>query len=86
MSRWLSAGDTLLEMIALHLPSPLTAQSYRMELLYEGPHDDEAALGIQNCDPKGPLMMYISKMIPAKEKGRFYAFGRIFSGMVSYLC
>lgn len=39
--------------------------------------------GIKNCDPKGPLMMYISKMVPTSDKGRFYAFGRVFSGLVS---
>lgn len=39
--------------------------------------------GIKNCDPKGPLMMYISKMVPTTDKGRFYAFGRVFSGLVS---
>lgn len=39
--------------------------------------------GIKNCDPKGPLMMYISKMVPTSDKGRFYAFGRVFSGSVS---
>uniref|UniRef100_A0A668UI87 Tr-type G domain-containing protein n=1 Tax=Oreochromis aureus TaxID=47969 RepID=A0A668UI87_OREAU len=44
---------------------------------------DEAAMGIKNCDPKGPLMMYISKMVPTSDKGRFYAFGRVFSGSVS---
>merc|ERR1719487_1446243 len=32
------------------------------------------------CDPAGPLMMYISKMVPTSDKGRFYAFGRVFSG------
>merc|ERR1719507_2371462 len=53
-----------------------------MELLYEGPQDDEAAKGIKNCDPKGCLMMYISKMVPTSDKGRFYAFGRVFSGTV----
>ncbi|PKU30837.1 hypothetical protein llap_18859 [Limosa lapponica baueri] len=37
----------------------------------------------KNCDPKGPLMMYISKMVPTSDKGRFYAFGRVFSGLVS---
>ena len=41
----------MLQMITIHLPSPLTAQRYRMELLYEGPHDDPCALGIKNCDP-----------------------------------
>ena len=39
--------------------------------------------GIKNCDPKAPLMMYISKMVPTTDKGRFYAFGRVFSGVVS---
>lgn len=28
-------------------------------------------------------MMYISKMVPTSDKGRFYAFGRVFSGSVS---
>lgn len=28
-------------------------------------------------------MVYISKMVPTSDKGRFYAFGRVFSGSVS---
>jgi len=80
MRKWLPAGDALLMMIAIHLPSPVTAQKYRMEMLYEGPADDESALGIKTCDPTGPLMMYVSKMVPTSDKGRFYAFGRVFSG------
>lgn len=39
--------------------------------------------GIKNCDPKAPLVMYISKMVPTTDKGRFYAFGRVFSGVVA---
>ncbi|VDP16999.1 unnamed protein product [Soboliphyme baturini] len=82
MRRWLPAGDTMLQMICIHLPSPVTAQKYRTELLYEGPQDDEAAMAMKNCDVNGPLMMYISKMVPTSDKGRFYAFGRVFSGRV----
>ena len=82
MRSWLPAGEALLQMIAIHLPSPVVAQKYRMEMLYEGPHDDEAAIGIKNCDPEAPLMMYVSKMVPTSDKGRFYAFGRVFSGKV----
>jgi elongation factor 2 len=37
---------------------------------------------MMNCDPNGPLMIYISKMVRSSEKGRFYAFGRVFSGTV----
>ena len=33
-----------------------------------------------NCDPNGPLMIYVSKMVKTSDKGRFYAFGRVFSG------
>jgi len=80
MRKWLPAGEALLQMITIHLPSPLTAQRYRCEMLYEGPMDDEAAMGIKGCDPEGPLMMYVSKMVPTSDKGRFYAFGRVFSG------
>ena len=40
MRKWLPAGETMLQMICIHLPSPVTAQKYRMEMLYEGPHDD----------------------------------------------
>jgi len=83
MRRWLPAGDTLLQMICIHLPSPVTAQKYRTDLLYEVPQDDESAIAMKTCDPNGPLMMYISKMVPTTDKGRFYAFGRVFSGKVS---
>merc|ERR1712054_312385 len=37
---------------------------------------------IAACDPNGPLMLYISKMVPTSDKGRFYAFGRVFAGTV----
>merc|ERR1712055_790924 len=83
MRNWLPAGDAMFQMIVIHLPSPVTAQKYRAELLYEGPHDDAACMGIKNCDPEAPLMMYISKMVPTSDKGRFYAFGRVFSGKVA---
>jgi len=83
MQKWLPAGETMLQLITIHLPSPVTAQKYRAEMLYEGPTDDEAFLGIKNCDPNGPLMMYVSKMVPSSDKGRFYAFGRVYSGKVA---
>ena len=66
-----------------HLPSPATAQKYRVENLYEGPLDDQYANAIRTCDADGPLMLYVSKMIPASDKGRFFAFGRVFAGTVS---
>jgi len=83
MKAWLPAGDCLLCMIGIHLPSPVTAQKYRAEMLYEGPHDDEAFNGMKSCDPNAHVMMYVSKMVPTSDKGRFYAFGRVFSGTIA---
>ncbi|KAJ2331139.1 translation elongation factor 2, partial [Coemansia sp. RSA 2681] len=82
MGKYLPAADALVEMFCICLPSPAKAQSYRCGGLYEGPQDDESAAGIRACDPSGPLMLYVSKMVPASDKGRFYAFGRVFSGTV----
>jgi len=82
MQRWLPAHKALLEMMILNLPSPATAGKYRTELLYTGPMDDPCAMGMKNCDPAAPLMLYVSKMVPTSDKGRFHAFGRVFSGTV----
>lgn len=82
LKKWIEASDALMEMMVLHLPSPRTAQKYRYNYLYEGPVDDACAIAMRDCDSNGPLMMYVSKMVPTSDKGRFYAFGRVFSGKV----
>lgn len=82
MRKFLPAADALLEMIVIHLPSPVTAQKYRAEVLYEGDVTDANGMGIQNCDPNADLMLYVSKMVPTSDKGRFYACGRVFAGTV----
>lgn len=81
MKKWLPAADAMLELIVNHLPSPLVAQRYRCNYLYEGPLDDLAAIGIRECDRNACLMIYISKQIPDNnDKSKFFAFGRVFSG------
>lgn len=78
--KWINAAEALLEMIIMKLPSPKRAQSYRAAYLYEGPIDDPCGQSIKNCDKNGALMIFISKMVPTNDKGRFYAFGRVFGG------
>jgi elongation factor 2 len=83
MQLWLPASDAVLEMIVVHLPSPRAAQQYRVDTLYDGPLDDACANAIRTCQVvDAPLCMYISKMVPTSDKGRFYAFGRVFAGKV----
>ena len=82
MQKWINASEALIEMIILHLPSPRISQKYRTLYLYQGPKDDECAKAMMECNPDGPVMMFISKMVPTSDNGRFYAFGRVFSGKV----
>lgn len=82
MQKWITASEALLEMIIVHLPSPKESQKYRTAYLYQGPIDDECAKAMIDCDPHGPVMMFVSKMIPTSDSGRFYAFGRVFSGTI----
>lgn len=63
---------------ALPLPA-INLQLFNMQ----GPLDDPYAEAIRTCDSKGPLMVYVSKMIPAPDKGRFFAFGRVFAGTIA---
>lgn len=83
MMQFAPLADTMLEMIIIHLPSPVKAQSYRVDHLYTGPKDDVYYNAIKNCDPNGPLVMYVSKLFPTNDLSRFFAFGRVFSGTVS---
>jgi elongation factor 2 len=81
--KWINAAEALIEMIILKLPSPIKAQKYRAANLYEGPVGDACYNAIHDCKKDGPTVVFISKMVPTNDKGRFYAFGRVFSGVVS---
>ena len=40
-------------------------------------------MGIKNCDPTAPLMMYVSKMARTSDKGSFDAVGRVCAGVIA---
>lgn len=46
--------------------------------------DDDCAVSMKACNPEGPLMMYVSKMVPnPDDEARFIAFGRVLSGTIT---
>ena len=86
MLNFLSADEAVLEMIVIHLASPRVARRYRVETLYEGSVDDDSAVGIRKRNPKAPLVLHVSKMLPSSEEGRLYVLGCVFSGSISAGC
>ena len=80
LQKFLPLSSALFPMIASHSPSPLLAQQNRIQnLYYVGDERDKIWKGIRDCDPNGPLIVYLSETIHDSFHSSF-AFGRVFSG------
>jgi len=83
MRAFCPVADAVLYMIAYSIPNPMEAQALHGSSLYTGPSDDRSAAAMRACDADGPLVVYISKMVPLGRKAKgFIACGRVFSGTV----
>lgn len=57
-------------MAVASLPSPVKAQPYRIETLYEGAMDDDTAVAMRDCDEDAPLMLYASRTFETEQGPR----------------
>lgn len=73
--------QVILDMIIMHLPSPIDAQKYRLEKIWKGDPNSDAAKDMITCNKDGRLAMIITKMVPDPHVG-FVATGRLFSGKI----
>jgi elongation factor 2 len=81
LRHFLPVAQNVMEVVVLHVPSPIQAQAHRYENLYTERTDDVYAQGIKNCDPSAPLMIYVTKMIFTSDQ-QLFGLGRVFSGVV----
>eukprot|EP01065_Artemidia_motanka_P024871 TRINITY_DN297_c0_g1_i2.p1 TRINITY_DN297_c0_g1~~TRINITY_DN297_c0_g1_i2.p1 ORF type:complete len:937 (+),score=372.89 TRINITY_DN297_c0_g1_i2:94-2904(+) len=82
MKRLLPAADALVELAAARLPSPVVAQRYRADVLCGAEEDRRVVEAVRRCDPDGPLVFYVTKLVPVERTWNFNAFGRVFSGVM----
>ncbi|KYR02430.1 elongation factor 2 [Tieghemostelium lacteum] len=80
MKKFLPLNDCILPVIIQHCPSPNEAMPKRLPFLYTGPMKGETAESMRTNDPNGPMIFYISKLIPTSVNGNYMALGRVFSG------
>ncbi|KKK55484.1 hypothetical protein LCGC14_3074090, partial [marine sediment metagenome] len=78
---YLPIHKAILEMVIDHLPTPIKAQKYRISKIWDGDMDSDLGQAMINCDPKGPLIICLSKV--QADKHGLIATGRIFSGNCS---
>lgn len=69
---------SVLATVVQFLPNPVEAQKYRINTIWSGDCDTDVGKALVNCDPKGPLVIGLSKV--QKLKNRLIGTGRIFSG------
>jgi elongation factor 2 len=86
--KWMPIEKAVLDMVIEFLPSPLMAvkplseNGYdRVRSTWSGDLNSDLGRCLQHCDPNGPVMIVLSKMILFKAK-RVVAMGRIFSGTI----
>lgn len=92
--QYLQAGDqktlakktplhkVLLDAVVHHLPSPAEAQKYRVPQIWKGDINSEVGKAMINCDPNGPIMMMVTKIIVDEHAGEV-SIGRLFSGKIT---
>jgi elongation factor 2 len=73
--------QTLLQMVIRHLPDPVAAQSYRIPRIWHGDLESVAGKALLTCDPNGPTIGVVTKVISDPHAGTVAAV-RLYSGTI----
>lgn len=71
----------ILNMSIKHHPNPKEAQKYRVPKLWHGELESVEGKSLMNCDPTGPVIFVVTKIVIDKHAGEIAA-GRLFSGKI----
>jgi elongation factor 2 len=71
----------LLDAVITHHPNPLDAQKLRVPNIWKGDLGSEVGKSMMDCNPRGPVMYMITKIIIDPNAGEV-AVGRLFSGSI----
>lgn len=82
LSLFFGRASAFVDMLVEHVPSPVQASKSKIPHIYTGPMNALIAQSMLSCDPNGPLVIHITKLIAKTDGSGFDAFGRIFSGTV----
>jgi len=71
----------IMEMVLTHLPTPLTAQKYRINEIWKGDTASEVGKGMVECNENAPFAMMVTDVSVDPHAGEI-ATGRVYSGKV----
>jgi elongation factor 2 len=81
LSKKSPAHVVVLDMVVRHLPNPIEAQKEKIKVIWKGDVKSEVGKAMVNCDPKGPVVMMVTKIVVDPQAGEV-AVGRLFSGTI----
>lgn len=82
LNRFFGHSHGFVDMVNKFIPSPNKSNNLKTEHLYTGPLDSKEAQSMMECDSKGPLFIYITKLYEKEDLSAFDAFGRVMSGTI----
>lgn len=82
MSQFFPSHGGLVTSLVETVPTPLIATKEKVDRCWLGDRESSLYKAMCDCDPKGPLVINIVKMIHNQDASDFMAFGRILSGTV----
>lgn len=87
LSRFLGTPSGFADMVVRHLPSPAEGAAAKLRVAYSRGGAALAAspegAAMLACDPSGPLMVNVVKLLSSPDGESFYALGRVLSGTVA---
>ncbi|MFH1106261.1 MAG: elongation factor EF-2 [Candidatus Micrarchaeota archaeon] len=72
-------GEVIMDMLITHLPNPLTAQKYRIPVIWHGDPNSAEGKAMLECDPKGKACFMVTAVQVDPHAGEV-AVGRLYSG------
>ncbi len=73
--------EVVLDMVIDHLPSPASAQKYRIPHIWRGDQESKLGKNMIECNENGPLALMVTKIILDPHAGEI-AVGRMYSGKI----
>mmetsp|Transcript_13614 Transcript_13614/g.30033 ORF Transcript_13614/g.30033 Transcript_13614/m.30033 type:complete len:970 (+) Transcript_13614:155-3064(+) len=83
LSRFFGKPAGFVEMVQLHVPSPVEGADLKVTTTYTGLMSGEVAQSMRGCRADGPLMCNVVKLFNDPEGKKFLALARIYSGSLS---
>ncbi|KAF2070872.1 hypothetical protein CYY_007808 [Polysphondylium violaceum] len=79
LSNFFGKANAFVDMLVA-LPSPVSAAQKKIESTYTGPLNGEYGKALLACDPQGPLMISVTKLLSKSDGSGFECLGRVLSG------